>query len=83
MGVQRVVASGPARRRWEKSRDADETYLDEPTWNRIWARAVADSGIPFKPTAYQLRHTHASRLIDVWICLIEGVVLLDFIHRRA
>ena len=33
-------------------------------WNRIWARAVTDSGIPFKPTAYQVRHTHASWLID-------------------
>jgi integrase len=50
--------------RWEKSRDADESYLDEPIWNRIWARAVAESGIPLKPTAYQVRHTHASWLID-------------------
>ena len=33
-------------------------------WNRIWASAVAESGIPFKPTAYQVRHTHASWLID-------------------
>lgn len=56
--------SGEVRRRWEKSRDADEDYLDEPIWNRIWARAVAESGIPFKPTAYQVRHTHASWLID-------------------
>ena len=30
----------------------------------MWARAVAESGIPFKPTAYQVRHTHASWLID-------------------
>jgi integrase len=64
MRVRRVAASGEARRRWEKSRDEDEAYLDEPMWNRIWARAVADSGIPFKPTAYQVRHTHASWLID-------------------
>jgi integrase len=49
---------------WDKSRDADEPYLDEPVWNRIWAHAVAESGIPFKPTAYQVRHTHASWLID-------------------
>ena len=61
---RRATASGEVRRRWERSRDADEAYLDEPMWNRIWARAVADSGIPFKPTAYQLRHTHASWLID-------------------
>ena len=57
-------APGEVQRRWEKSRDADESYLDEPIWNRIWVRAVADSGIPFKPTAYQVRHTHASWLID-------------------
>jgi integrase len=56
--------SGEVRRRWEKSRDADESYLDEQIWNRIWASAVAESGIPFKPTAYQVRHTHASWLID-------------------
>jgi integrase len=65
MRVRRATASSSeVRRRWEKSRDADESYLDEPIWNRIWARAVADSGIPFKPTAYQVRHTHASWLID-------------------
>lgn len=62
--VQQVAASGPARRRWEKSRDPDEPYLEKELWDRIWARAVADSGIPFKPTAYQVRHTHASWLID-------------------
>jgi hypothetical protein len=56
--------TGAARRRWEKSCDADEPYLDEHIWNRIWARAVADGGIPFKPTVYQVRHTHASWLID-------------------
>jgi site-specific recombinase XerD len=64
MRVRRAAASGEVRRRWEKSRDADEAYLDEPIWNRIWARAVLESGIPFKPTAYQVRHTHASWLID-------------------
>lgn len=64
MRVRRADASGVARRRWEKSRDADESYLDEQSWDRIWARAVVESGIPFKPTAYQVRHTHASWLID-------------------
>jgi Phage integrase family len=65
MRVRRAAASsGEARRRWEKSRDADESYLDEQIWNRMWARAVIESGIPFKPTAYQVRHTHASWLID-------------------
>jgi integrase len=64
MRVRRADASGVVRRRWEKSRDADESYLDEQSWDRIWARAVVESGIPFKPTAYQVRHTHASWLID-------------------
>jgi integrase len=62
--VRRAAASGPVRRRWEKSRDPDEPYLDKSIWDRIWTRAVADSGIAFKPTAYQVRHTHASWLID-------------------
>ena len=64
MRVRLTAGPGEVRRRWEKSRDADESYLDEPIWNRICARAAADSGIPFKPTAYQVRHTHASWLID-------------------
>ena len=51
-------------RRWAKTRDADEPYLDEMIWTPIWTGAVAASGIPFRPTAYQVRHTHASWLID-------------------
>jgi hypothetical protein len=41
-----LAAAGPGevRRRWEKSRDADEFYLDEPIWNRYLARAVTESG---------------------------------------
>jgi hypothetical protein len=40
MRVRRAAASsGEVRGRWEKSRDADESYLDEPSWTRIWARA--------------------------------------------
>ena len=64
MRRRRSASAGAPARRWAKSRDADEPYLDKHTWNRIWAAAVADSGIPFKPTAYQVRHTHASWLID-------------------
>jgi integrase len=64
MRQRRAAESGEPPRRWAKSRDADEPYLDEQTWNRIWTAAVASSGIPFKPTAYQVRHTHASWLID-------------------
>jgi hypothetical protein len=61
---RRAATPGAPKRRWAKSRDADELYLDEKVWNRIWTAAVADSGTPFKPTAYQVRHTHASWLID-------------------
>jgi integrase len=64
MRKRRAASPDPARARWEKSRDADEPYLDKKIWNRIWTQAVEDSGIPFKPTAYQVRHTHASWLID-------------------
>jgi integrase len=59
-----AAAPTPAKPRWEKSRDADEPYLDRQIWNRLWTEAVGGSGIPFKPTAYQVRHTHASWLID-------------------
>jgi len=38
MRVRRAAVSGETRRRWEKSRDADEFYLDKQTWNRIWGR---------------------------------------------
>jgi integrase len=64
MRQRRAASSGPATPRWGKSRDEDEPYLDRQVWNRIWTQAVEDSGIPFKPTAYQVRHTHASWLID-------------------
>jgi integrase len=52
------------RRRWEKTRDADEPYVTEQQWSKIWNAALKKSGIPFKPTAYQVRHTHGSWLID-------------------
>jgi integrase len=57
MRVRSAASSGASARRWAKSRDADEPYLDEKTWNRMWTAAVKESGIPFKPTAYQVRHT--------------------------
>jgi integrase len=64
MRKRRAAGPGTAKGRWAKSRDADERYLDRKTWGRIWSAAVKESGIPFKPTAYQVRHTHASWLID-------------------
>jgi integrase len=33
-------------------------------WRRIWNAAVDDAGLPFPYTPYQVRHTHASWLID-------------------
>jgi integrase len=33
-------------------------------WGRVWKGAVKRAGIPLAPTAYQLRHTHASWLIE-------------------
>lgn len=33
-------------------------------WGRVWKAAVKSAGIGMAPTAYQLRHTHASWLIE-------------------
>ena len=33
-------------------------------WRGIWNTAVDDAGLPFRSTPYQVRHTHASWLID-------------------
>lgn len=38
--------------------------LPKEVWSRTWMSAVKAADIPFMPTAYQLRHTHASWLID-------------------
>lgn len=47
-----------------KWRNPDE-YVTESQWNRIWKRACEEAGLGSKaPTAYQLRHAHASWLID-------------------
>ncbi len=40
-------------------------HLPKDAWRRIWKRAVQEAGLPFTPTAYQMRHTHASWLIDM------------------
>lgn len=39
-------------------------YLGADVWRRIWNTAVDDAGLPFRYTPYQVRHTHASWLID-------------------
>lgn len=38
-------------------------YLYDGRWNDVWQKACAAAGLTFVPTAYQLRHTHASWLI--------------------
>jgi integrase len=38
--------------------------LGADVWRRIWNTAVDDAGLPFPYTPYQVRHTHASWLID-------------------
>lgn len=48
-------------------RNPDE-YVTESQWNRIWQHAWGDAGPKLKrPTARQLRHTHASWLIDAGV----------------
>ncbi|MCB9429604.1 MAG: tyrosine-type recombinase/integrase [Actinobacteria bacterium] len=48
-------------------RNPDE-YVTESQWNRIWQHAWAEAGGTSKrPTARQLRHTHASWLIDAGV----------------
>jgi site-specific recombinase XerD len=39
-------------------------YLGADVWRRIWNTAVDEAGLPFRYTPYQVRHTHASWLID-------------------
>ena len=39
-------------------------YLGTDMWRRIWNEAVRDAHLPFTYTPYQVRHTHASWLID-------------------
>ena len=45
------------------------------TWCRIWNSAAGEACLPFRYTPYQVRHTHASWLID------QGVDLARVRHR--
>jgi site-specific recombinase XerD len=38
--------------------------MGKHSWRRIWNKAVEDASLPFAYTPYQVRHTHASWLID-------------------
>lgn len=40
-----------------------QPYIGRDAWGRVWHRACEGAGLSFRPTAYQLRHTHASWLI--------------------
>jgi integrase len=56
----RTVGAG-----WSPAWRNDPTeYLGADVWRRIWNAAVDDAGLPFPYTPYQVRHTHASWLID-------------------
>jgi len=45
-----------------------EEYVTESQWNRIWRHAWAEANHSLtRPTARQLRHTHASWLIDAGV----------------
>jgi site-specific recombinase XerD len=60
------------RRRTDRSaREWSPAWRNDPTeypgadvWRRIWNTAVDDAALPFPYTPYQVRHTHASWLID-------------------
>lgn len=52
------MKDGPTR-----ARNDDLTYVSRHRWLEIWKGACVAAELPFMPTAYQLRHTHASWLI--------------------
>ncbi|HXL94514.1 MAG TPA: tyrosine-type recombinase/integrase [Streptosporangiaceae bacterium] len=57
--------TGRSEREWSAGRRRDPTeYMGKHSWRRIWNKAVEDAGLPFAYTPYQVRHTHASWLID-------------------
>jgi integrase len=57
--------AGRSGREWSPSRRRSaEEYLGEKTWRKIWGKAVECAELPFEYTPYQVRHTHASWLID-------------------
>ena len=57
--------TGRSAREWSPAWRNDPTeYLCADVWRRIWNAAVDDAGLPFPYTPYQVRHTHASWLID-------------------
>ena len=68
--------TGRAEREWSAGLRRDPTeYMGKHTWYRIWNSAVEEAQLPFRFTPYQVRHTHASWLID------QGVDLERVRHR--
>ena len=68
--------TGRAEREWSAGWRRDPTeYMGKNTWYRIWNSAVEEAHLPFRYTPYQVRHTHASWLID------QGVDLERVRHR--
>ena len=57
--------TGRVDREWSPQWRRDPTeYLGTDMWRRTWNAAVQDARLPFAYTPYQVRHTHASWLID-------------------
>ena len=57
--------TGRVEREWSPQWRRDPTeYMGTDMWRRIWSAAVQDARLPFAYTPYQVRHTHASWLID-------------------
>ncbi len=68
--------TGRTQREWSAARRRDPTeYVGDNTWGRIWKQAVEEADLPFRYTPYQVRHTHASWLID------KGVDIEKVRHR--
>lgn len=68
--------TGKTERDWSPYWRRDPTeYMGKHTWYRIWNDAVKEANVPFRYTPYQVRHTHASWLID------KGVDLERVRHR--
>jgi integrase len=68
--------TGHTEREWSAGWRRDPTeYVGKNTWYRIWNSAVEEARLPFRYTPYQVRHTHASWLID------QGVDLERVRHR--
>ncbi len=53
-----------ARSTAQRQTQTGQPYLSKEQWRLVWKAAVEAAGIPFEPTAYQMRHTSASWLID-------------------